>query len=331
MKHCFVAAAVCSLWAVLLPALLLRGAAPPSPVSAAIEPSAPPAPAQTLRADAGLTVTLLTGGRVRTLTLEEYLPGVVAGEMPAAFSIDALRAQAAAARTYALYKKHAPTPAHPEAEVCDDPACCQVWLDENALRARWEGEYERYAERIRAAVEDTDGVILTSEGAPILACFHASSPGMTESSAALWGTALPYLVSVESPETDADVPNFVTAVEVSADELRCIVQELAPRADFSGDPGTWVGEMVTDASGRVAAMRLGGAAVLGTALREAFSLRSTAFTLAWTGEAFRFTVTGSGHGAGMSQYGAEVMAKNGSTWQEILLHYYTGAALSRIG
>ena len=334
MKHCIIAAALCLLIAVLLPTALWEyrqsaGTVPASEDAAGPTPGETPAPV-TVRADSALTVTLLRGGETAVMTMEEYLPGVVAGEMPAAFAPDALRAQAVAARTYALYRKRTGSAAHPEADVCGDPGCCQAWLDEDALRGRWGEDDERYAEIIASAAADTDGMILCWENEPILACFHASSAGMTESSAALWGTALPYLVSVESPETAQDVPGFVTSVEVSPEELASAVRELAPRADLTGAPERWIGESIPDRGGRVSVIRIGGAALTGAALRDRFGLRSGCFTLSWTGHSFLFTVTGSGHGAGMSQYGANVMARQGSTWQEILAHYYPGTQLVRL-
>ena len=328
MKRCFVLSLVCLAVAMLLP--MLRRAPIPLTEDAAL-PTASPGPADGgERLDARETITLLLRGETHTMSLAAYLPGVVAAEMPAAFAPEALRAQAVAARTYTLYQKRNGRGRHPEADICDDPGCCQAWLDDDALAERWGESANRWGAAIRQAVEDTDGVILTYDDAPILACFHASSAGATESSAALWGRALPYLVSVPSPETAADVPGFVTTVELSADELRAGVRALSPDADLSGPPETWLGERVLDAGGRVAAMRLGGVALPGEKIRARFALRSTAFTLAWTGRSFLFTVTGNGHGVGLSQYGANVMARGGSTWQEILGHYYPGAVIARL-
>ena len=182
---------------------------------------------------------------------------------------------------------------------------------------------------MHTAVSETDGVYLSYAGEPIQAVFHSSSAGKTESSANLW-KALPYLVSVESPETQADVPNFVTEVEISAETLREAVSKLQPAADFSGEAASWLGGVYYNDTGRVTYASIGGAAVSGAELREMFSLRSTCFTLASTETGFRFCVTGYGHGVGMSQYGAQVMAEQGSTYREILQHYYPGAQLSSL-
>ena len=324
MKRCFALAVLCVLCAALLP-LYFGAPSAESESPPVTEPASDP-----LRLDGTRTLRLLANGETRELTLAEYLPGVVAAEMPASFDPEALRSQAVAARTYTLYQMQNGRGRHSYADVCADPGCCQAWLRPEELAARWGAENDRWSEAIRQAVEDTDGVILQWEDAPILACFHASSAGSTESSAALWGTALPYLVCVPSPETAADVPGFVSVSECSAAELRAHVLALAPAAALDGPPEQWVGESVLDAGGRVSSIRIGGVPVNGERLRASFSLRSTAFTLSWTDERFRFTVTGNGHGVGLSQYGANVMAGDGFSWQEILRHYYPGAELGKL-
>ncbi len=308
---------LCVLFSVALPALVY---VPPLP---APEPRTQAAPAAE-----GVTVTLLRDGETAVLPLEEYLVGAVAAEMPASFHPQALRAQAVASRTFALYRRGEVSGRHPRADLCGDPGCCQAWLSEAERAELWGDSFQVWEAAVRAAAEDTAGVCLTWRGEPILACFHASSPGVTESSGAVWGTALPYLVSVDTPEGEEDVPGFVTSVRLSADELRRGVREIDPRAPFDGEPETWVGQRVLDTGGRVAALRVGGVTVPGSAVRETFSLRSACFTLVWTGEDFLFTVEGGGHGVGMSQYGAQAMARQGADWREILAHYYPGAELS---
>ena len=311
--------------ALLLPNLLRRTAVRPVVAAPALRPESETA--SPAGPDGSVTVTLLHDGEVLTLTMAEYLPGAVAGEMPASFAAEALRAQAVASRTYALRRAGQACSRHPQAALCDDPGCCQRWLDEEQRRTLWGAEYDRWAAAVEAAEQDTDGAILVSGGEPILACFHASSPGRTESSAAVWGAALPYLVSVDSPESAETVPGFVTEAVFSPEEFRAAVLDAHPAAGLTGKPETWLGQRVTDAAGRTALLQVGDAALTGTELRQLFSLRSAAFTLEWTGESFLFTVTGSGHGAGMSQYGANVMAAEGASWREILAHYYPGTEL----
>ena len=160
----------------------------------------------------------------------------------------------------------------------------------------------------------------------MFAAFHSSSAGATEDCGAIW-SARPYLISVDSPETAEEVPNYISSVELSALDFRDTVLYARPDADFTGDESGWIGEITHDESGRVASAVLGGEKLSGTELRSLFSLRSTAFTLEYTGSSFLFTVTGFGHGVGMSQYGANVMAKSGADYREILAHYYPGTQL----
>ncbi len=332
MKRCMLMSAVSLLFSLLLPVTVqhaagISDAAPPEPETET-EAAALPESSVRFGSDALTSVTLRRGGTVETLSMAEYLPGVVAGEMPASFEPDALRAQAVAARSYALSRLLSPPPSHPECGLCDDPGCCEVYLTAAQRRERWGEQYALWEERIEEAVRDTDGVVLVYGGEPIAACFHASSAGYTESGAAVWGASVPYLVSVSSPETAADVPNFITTAEFSPEEFRETFLAAHPDADLSALPPDWVGERTVDTSGRVSSVRIGNVSVPGTEMRSLFSLRSANFTLVWTGRSFLFTVAGSGHGAGMSQYGANVMAKNGSTWQDILTHYYPGASLT---
>ena len=256
------------------------------------------------------TVTVKNGDEVQEMDMQSYLVGVVAAEMPASFEPEALKAQSVAARSYALYC--AATGRHGDtAQVCTDFACCQAWSSEDTLRQNWGGSYDEKLEKIKTAVEATAGEYLCYDGAPVFAAFHSSSAGATEDCGAIW-SARPYLISVDSPETADEVPAYISSVALSALDFR---------------ESEWIGEITHDESGRVASAVLGGEKLSGTELRSLFSLRSTAFTLEYTGSSFLFTVTGFGHGVGMSQYGANVMAKSGADYREILAHYYPGTQL----
>ena len=279
-----------------------------------------------LTADAETCLTVLDCGTLRQTTVAEWLPGVVAAEMPASFEPEALKAQAVAARTFLLEHKNRRPAAHPEADVCDDPACCCAHSSEKVLRENWGGDARKNLRRVRTAVTETDGAVLTCQGEPILAAFHSSSAGRTEDSAALWG-AKPYLVSVSSPETAADVPNYVTEVRLSPEALREAIRKERPEAAFPEAPEQWLGNAAPDTGGRVAEITIGSETFTGRELRSLLQLRSAAFTAEYADGAFIFTVTGYGHGVGMSQYGANVMARQGSDYTEILAHYYPGTEL----
>ncbi len=273
-------------------------------------------PDEPLSADGRTPLTLLTdAGPVQT-TMADYLPLAVAAEMPVSFGPEALKAQAVAARTFALAcQKHA------DADVCTNSGCCMAYLDEPALRERWGGSFGENMQAVRAAVAATDGEYLTYEGTPIQAAFHAGSIGCTEDSGAIW-SALPYLVSVESPETAENAPTLMSDAAFSPAGLAATLG-----LETDDDPASWLGPVVPDGAGRVRTITIGGKRFTGSTVRALLGLRSTAFTAAWDGTAFRFTVAGSGHGVGMSQTGAMLYAAQGMLYRDILAHYYPGTEL----
>ena len=282
-------------------------------------------PVETPKADAETVIHVLTDGAVQETTMADYLVGVVAAEMPASFEPEALKAQAVAARTYILDRAAHPVEAHRDAAVCADPGCCCAHITVDEMRENWGGDYRKNLRRIRDAVRETDGQRLTYAGELIRAVFHSSSGGQTEASAALWG-AVPYLVSVPSPETAQTVPGFETTVTVSASDAAQALGVALP-----DDPAQWLGETVRDGADRVETITIGGKALTGAEARRLFSLRSTNFTAEIAGGNLVFHVIGSGHGVGMSQYGANVMAQQGALYSEILAHYYPGTVLEPDG
>jgi len=309
---------------------VLRAPESPSPEPSEPEPTPPEDTGQAPQAprlhDSEIAFTALIGGENVQTTVEEYLPQALAAEMPVSFEPEALRAQAVAARTYIVYCTEHENPRHPDADLCTDSGCCMAWLDEAALRGHWGADYESNLELMKSAVQDTDGRILVCDAEPILASFHSSSAGMTEDGSELWGD-VPYLTAVVSPETENDVPDFVTTVEVSVENFRESLLLLHPDTVFPEDAGQWLQGSELDESGRVRSVTIAGASFSGQEMRKLFSLRSTAFTLAYEDGIFKFTVTGYGHGLGLSQYGANVLARKGFTWEEILHHYYTDTDL----
>ena len=310
-----------SIIAVLLGILLPMAHTPP--------PTESPSPLPAASADSTVRFTVQTDEGIRTATLAEYLPGVLAGEMPALFQEQALMAQTVAARTYILHRMTTTAAAHPDADVCTAPACCKAYADESSLREGWGDKYAEYAEKIHQAVTATDGIYLTYEGQPIEAVFHSSSAGATEASAAIWNPR-PYLVSVESPETAEDVPNFVTESVFSAGTLKALVTKEYPRAVLDEDCSKWLTDLQYSDSGRVRSLCIGGVTLSGSQVRELLGLRSASFTVSQAGDAFTFTVSGYGHGVGMSQYGANVYAKQGRSYEEILAHYYPNTELATV-
>ena len=289
-----------------------------------------PSSVSTASQDRGRVVRLSrSDGTVEELTMEEYLWGVVAAEMPASFEEEALKAQACAARTYTVTLQEASSPRHPDAQICDDSGCCQAYLDRAEAEARWGANAELYSGKIQRAVEETDGLGVLYNGAPIQAVFFSSAAGRTVGAVEAWGNSVDYLVGVESPEGE-EVPNYHSQVVLTAEEVRTAALAQYPGADLSGDPSGWFSQTVENSAGGVASVDLGGVTLTGSEVRTLFGLRSASFSVSWDGEAFTFDVTGYGHGVGMSQYGANAMAREGSDFEEILTWYYTGTEVGEL-
>ena len=299
---------------------------------AAGEPAAEPEPAAPETAavhhDRDVILTIQDGDTTEQMTLERYLTGVVRGEMPASFEMEALRAQAAAERSYVYYQLAAGRKdAHPDADFCTDHTCCSAYLSETAAREKWGGDFAPWNTRVEQAVSDTDGQVVLYNGRPILAVFHSSSAGRTAAAGDVWSGDLPYLVSVDSPEGEETVPNYYSTVTFTAAEAKEKLLAVHPELKLSGTPDRWFGAAAENGSGRVETVSVGGTDIEGTELRRIFGLRSACFTVAADSESVTFRVTGYGHGVGMSQYGANQLAREGKTWQEILEWYYTGATV----
>lgn len=305
-------------------------AAPPEPadIPPALDsaPEPEPQPEKTGRLDAGIALNVLVGGRLEQMDMGTYLLGVVRAEMPASFEPEALKAQAVAARTYTLYKMGGGgSPNHPEADACDDITCCQAYKTYAAAALDWGEEASAYEAKIRAAVEATDGECILYGGEPVLAVFHSSSAGSTQDAADVWSAGLPYLRSVETPESGDTVPGYHSTASFPAARLRELLQAELPEADLSGSPSNWFTNIRQQANGTVTALTVGGVEVGGNRLRTILDLRSACFTISFDADAVTFSVTGYGHGVGMSQYGANVLAGGGMDYREILRWYYTGA------
>ena len=273
--------------------------------------------------DSAVLLTVQDGETVESMALDQYLRGVVRGEMPASFELEALKAQAAAERTYVYYQLAAGRKeAHPDADVCTDPACCNAWLSEEAAREKWGEDFDGWESRIEEAVAATDGQTALYDGQPILVVFHSSSAGKTAEAGDVWSGDVPYLRSVDSPEGEETVPNYYSAAEFTAAEAKTLLAQAHPELTFSGGPDKWFGAVERDDSGRVSTVGGCGAPLRGVEARRIFSLRSACFTIDAAAERVTFRVTGYGHGVGMSQYGANELARQGKTWQEILMWYY---------
>ena len=286
----------------------------------------PPAPT-VIRTDCDITFTVKTDSGTESVNMADYLPGVLAGEMPALFESQALMAQAVAARTYILHRMQNGSPNHPEADICNNPACCKAYVSQTQMQKNWGTNFDTYYAKIADAASETDGQYLTYNGQLIEAVFHSSSAGATEASESIWNNRA-YLVSVESPETAEDVPNYISQVTFSTDILKQQLSTAHPSIAFTDDPCSWFSNANRNDSGRVQSMQVCNLTLSGTQLRSALGLRSTAFDVSFADNCFTFTVTGYGHGVGMSQYGANVFAKQGWHYADILAHYYPNTQLT---
>lgn len=281
--------------------------------------------------DEVITVMLPTenGEKICTeMTLSNFLYGALLGEMPAGFDMEALRACAVAARSYVLYVKNQQyrRDGHEGADICGDYAHCMAYLSYEEACDMWSEEQACTAlEKMKEAVDSTAGTVLTYDGEVCNAMFHSMSWKYTESASNLWNCNMPYLTSVETPET-ADLKGLSSEVRCSADKalkkLRLAGIE-AEKKDLQN------AVLIYNSSGRVDKVSFAANDITGMEIQRMFSLRSTEFSFSYDAERQEvvFSVLGFGHGVGMSQYGAELMAEEGQSWQSIVLHYYPGAAL----
>lgn len=294
------------------------------------EPQTKPAHTQAQTAHAAesgeyISVMSSSTGDIEKIKMREYVIGSVAAEMSAVYHTEALKAQAVASYTYAKkvgeqnekYKESSLG----EADITDSPETHQGYINEKQRKEKWGENFEEYEAKIEAAVDEVFGSYLTYNGSTALAVYHANSAGRTQSAETLWGTEIPYLISVESPG-DKLSPSYISKQKFEKSEFK----KLAKDCDITlgGDAEDWVGELTKAESGYVMSVRLGSTEVSASKFREEFGLKSCCFDIEYENGEFTVTCYGHGHGAGMSQYGADYMARQGSTWREILEHYYPG-------
>ena len=272
-------------------------------------------------------------GTVSEVPLRDYLIGAVGAEMPASYEPEALKAQVVACHTYAerirRQNTEKPDPLLKGADFSDDSSRYQAFFTEEEMRQFCGDAYEEAYEKIAAAVDAVGDLLLCSAGEPIAAAFHVISSGETESAETVWGNALPYLVPVTS-DADRKAPDYEETVSIPPDTLQKALTAQIPDCSFSGQPAEWFSEPVCSKSGTVLQIRCGDKAWSGQLMREILGLRSACFTVQFDGTVFLFTTYGYGHNVGMSQYGANAMALDGCSFQEILAHYYPDTTLQNI-
>ena len=269
-------------------------------------------------------------GEVEEVPLDTYLCNVVSAEMPVDFELEALKAQAVVARTYTIYKIQ--NKKHDNAGICDDSSCCQAWVSKEERFARWDEEKrESNWAKIEQCVNETKGKIITYNGTPINAFFHSNSGGTTELPVNVWGggTELPYLQVVETAGEEG-YTQYSSEVIFTQDEL---IEKLKSKyeditIDFNNDDDLKILNY-TD-SGRVKTVKFGNHELSGTETRSLFDLRSTNFEIIKEDGNVKFSVKGYGHGVGMSQTGADTLAKEGKNYEDIIKHFYVGVEISDV-
>lgn len=269
-------------------------------------------------------VLATASGQVTELSLREYLIDSVAAEIGGAAEAEAIKAQAIACHTLLLYKKAHKDASLGEADISD---ISHKLLTTAEQQEKWGDNYQAYREKTEKCIEEVENKILCFDGEPIMATFFSISNGKTENAENVWGKAVPYLVSVDSPD-DKLAADFSSVVSVSAEEFKKAL------SDKGATPGEkkekWIGDTVLNSTGTVKSITLCGKEFSGTEIRSIFSLKSATFSVKYEDGKFVFTVSGYGHGVGMSQYGANEMAKKGNTYDEILTHYYKNAVISTL-
>lgn len=280
--------------------------------------------------DADTKITLYHNGKVEELPLNEYLEGVLSAEMPASFPLEALKAQAVAARTYTMNRASlTPSAEHQGAMVCSNSAHCKAYRPLSESAENWGDKASVYVNKIRTAVSGTDGEILLYDGKPISAVFFSMSSGKTERAVDVWGSDVPYLQSVESVG-ETQLENYSKTVSFSYDDFKKKLMEKYPNMVFGEDPSLWIKDITRSDAGGVMKLNVGGVSLKGSDFRNLLSLRSTNFSLSCANNTVSIETRGYGHGVGLSQYGAKILAEEGKLYTEILSWYYKGVSFGKI-
>ncbi len=264
-------------------------------------------------------VSVLTEDGEELWDMDQYLTCVLLGEIPASFELEAMKAQSVAARTYAR-KAQNTGGKHGNGSICTKSGCCQAFLEVEEYLAN--GGTQEGVDKIRRAVTATSGMCLTYEGELIEATYFSSSGGYTEDAQAVWGSEYPYLQAVSSPGEEHSTHFRDTKIFTSEQFCAALGEPL------EGKPESWFGAVTYTDGGGVDTMTIGSRSYTGTQLRSLLGLRSTAFSVLTGEDRVTITTRGYGHRVGLSQYGADAMAAGGSTYHEILAHYYPGTTLT---
>lgn len=260
-------------------------------------------------------------GKIEEMAAEDYIFGVLAGEMPALYEPEALKAQAVCAYTFALWRKLGNT--DKDYDITDDYTKDQCYISLDATREKWGSKAAEYETKMRNAIAEVAGQTLTYNGEIILCVYHAVSSGKTESSKNVWGKDYPYLQAVSSVG-DKLATNYISSATFSKEQICETLKTTLPE-----NPRNAFSDFIRTDSGTIKTLKFGGKEFKGSEIRELLNLKSSNFDVTYADNNFTFTVYGYGHAVGMSQNGANYMAQQGSSYEEILKHYYTGCQIIR--
>ena len=262
-----------------------------------------------------ITILRSKTSKEETLNMRDYIIGVVSAEISPLYSEEAIKAQAVAAHTYALYQT-----AH-NVQLTDDYKKHQAYISPTEAKEKWGDKYEIYSKKITSCVDEVVNKVITYDGEIILPAFFALCSGQTENSVDIWGGEKPYLVSVVSTgdTLSEELTSKVTVKKEDFEKFSSLKIEDIPVINLD-----------CTKAGAVKKFTVNSKEFSGNEIQEAFNLKSNNFTVKYSDGNFIFTVTGNGHGVGMSQYGADFMARQGGTYEEILKHYYTGVEITEM-
>lgn len=264
---------------------------------------------------------------VEEVKLDDYIACVVSAEMPVSYELEALKAQAIVARTYTIYKITT-SKKHDNADICDKSTCCQAWISKENRLKRWkESDAQNNWNKIIRAVNETAGKIVTYNNKPINAFFHANSGGKTEIPFYVWGgSGYPYLQVVETSGEDA-YSQYSSEAEFTKEELERKIREKHSDFEIDLEENDCIEIKERDSSNRVVTVKIGNLNLSGVETRTLLGLRSANFTVDISNNKVNFKVIGYGHGVGMSQTGADALAKQGKNCEEIIKHFYSGVEI----
>jgi len=262
------------------------------------------------------------------MNMEQYLKGVVAAEMPIRYEPEALKAQAVAARTYTYYKYNFEKCKRNGADICTDHTHCQAYVDHDERKASYGENYQAFEGKLNNAVGETFGEVMTYDGELILAFYHSTSGGRTEDGSSVFKGDYPYLTSVESPGEEGS-SRFEAEKSFSYGQFKQAIAEKYKDVKLK-NLKTEVAVSSRTNGGRVNELTVANKKIKGTEVRTMFKLDSANFEIKVTGDKVIFKTKGFGHGVGMSQVGANAMAKENKTYSEILRHYYSGINIENV-